>query len=134
MIQRIQTVWLFLIAVLSGLSLFLPATERVNPEVASSFPFEMLFTIGNGIFFLFSVIIIFLYNNRPLQIKLSYGLLILLILFSAMTVCYFWVSPAGSIIYKYPIVFHTIAIIFDLLAIHSIKKDEKLVRSLDRLR
>ena len=133
MIQRIQTVWLFLTAVLSGLLLFMPITEKVNSEVSSSFPFDMLFMIGNAVIAVLAVIALFLYKNRPLQIKLSYGLFVLLIL-SCVTIAYYiWTSPT-DITYKYPIVFPVIAIIFDLLAIHSIKKDEKLVRSLDRLR
>ena len=133
MIQRIQTVWLFLTAVLSGLLLFMPITEKVNSEVSSSFPFEISFMIGNCLIAFFAFITIFLYKNRPLQIKLSQGVLLLLILSCVMIAYYIKVSPA-DIIYKYPIVFPIIAIVFNLLAIYSIKKDEKLVRSLDRLR
>ena len=134
MIQRIQTVWLFLIAVLSGLLFFMPITETVNPEIVpASFPFETLLMIGNGVIAIFAVIIIFFYKNRPLQLKLSQGLFVLLVLSCVMIAYYIWSSPT-DIIYKYPIVFPIIAIVFDMLAIYSIKKDEKLVRSLDRLR
>ena len=134
MIQRVQTVWLFLIAVLSGLLQFMPITERVNSEnFPTFFPFETIFMIENGIITFLAIITIFLYKNRPLQIKLSQGLLVLLGLSCATIAYYIWTSPT-DIIYKYPIVFPIIAIIFNLLAIFSIKKDERLVRSLDRLR
>jgi hypothetical protein len=134
MIQRIQTVWLFLIAVLSGCLFFLPAVEN---ESAYVFPCEWIVDIEIGLTIVLSVAAVFLYKNRPLQIKLCYGILALQVLL--YITLFFVVQEAfrgteTSVVWLYPVVFPLIVIVLDLLAIRRIKKDEKLVRSLDRLR
>ncbi|MCC8146240.1 MAG: DUF4293 domain-containing protein [Bacteroidales bacterium] len=137
MIQRIQTIWLLLIAVLSVLLIFLPTAEKLNFESVSAFPFDLVFAAENGLVALLSVITIFLYKNRDLQTKMCYLILVLLVAVIATIAYDIWEpirDTMTTVEYKIPISFPLIAIIFDLLAIRSIKKDEKLVRSLDRLR
>lgn len=137
MIQRIQTIWLFLIAVLSVLLIFMPVAEKINFEFVSAFPIDLLFAVENGLIAVLSIIAIFLYKNRPAQIKLCYTVLFVLI-FSCLTIGYdLWTSVGNTeanIVYKIPMSFPILSIVLDILAINAIKKDEKLVRSLDRLR
>jgi glucose-6-phosphate-specific signal transduction histidine kinase len=80
---------------------------------------------------------IFLYKKRKLQIRLCYALLLLPVL---LYVIYFIFDrqflPLSEFFQQTPLtfVFPFIAVILIYLAIRGIKKDEKLVRSLDRLR
>ena len=137
MIQRIQTIWLFLIAVLSVLLIFMPVAEKLNFESVSIIPVDLILASESGLIAVLSVITIFLYKNRPLQIKMCYGIFFLLLLLCA-TIAYDLWKPIqdtmATVAYKIPILFPLIAISLDLLAVNSIKRDEKLVRSLDRLR
>jgi hypothetical protein len=122
MIQRIQTIWLFLTAIIASLLTFVPALEQKN--------YDLLLKAESGLIVVLSVITIFLYKSRALQIKLCYGILILLIL--SCLILFLSGTKTGE--GKLPFVFPFIAGIFDILAICAIKKDEKLIRSLNRLR
>ncbi|MDR0412794.1 MAG: DUF4293 domain-containing protein [Dysgonamonadaceae bacterium] len=121
MIQRIQTIWLLAGAIIASLLLFVPALEQKNVD--------LLLKAGSGGVVVLSIIAVFLYKNRPLQVKLCYGILVLLIL-SCLVLFLSGTTVAG----KWPIVLPFISGIFNILAIRAIKKDEKLIRSLDRLR
>jgi hypothetical protein len=122
MIQRIQTIWLFLCAIIASLLMFVSLLEQTN--------YDLLLKVESGLIVVLSIVTIFLYRNRPLQIKLCYGILVLLIL----SYLAFFLPDAKIVGGKLPVVFPFIAGIFDVLAICAIKKDEKLIRSLDRLR
>lgn len=138
MIQRIQTLWLFLIALLAVWLFFVPVMGKLDVESPTVFPFSDLFTYsfiaGNGLIAFLSLTNIFLYKNRSLQIKICYGIFFLLILLCAVIGYELRSFQMSDIVFKYSITFPVIAFIFDILAVQSIKKDEKLVRSLDRLR
>ena len=128
MIQRIQTIWLFLIAVLSALLLFTPIVGKLSVS-----PYDLLFTIGNGLVAVLALITVFLYKKRPLQIKLCYGIYVLLMLSFAAVFIDGHIAGQEKTTY---IAMSSImlALIFGVLAIRAIKKDEDLVRSLNRLR
>lgn len=136
MIQRIQTIWLLLVALFSSLLMFCPVAAKVNFGLASV-SYDSYLAIGSGLIAICAVIAIFLYKNRSLQVKMCYGILVLLAL--SYTIVFFdlypvYLSKEAYMVFKFPIVFPLIAFVFDLLAIRAIWKDEKLVRSLDRLR
>jgi hypothetical protein len=80
-----------------------------------------------------ALITIFLYKKRPLQIRLSIVNIILLAGYYAVLFIYFW-----QIDIKWNLTFFAaiplINIIFYLLAIKAIAKDEALIKSLNRLR
>lgn len=124
MIQRIQTVYLLIIAGLMLAILFLPLTE-------------ITMSVFYGVIGVLSLGTVFCYNNRKLQIKLCYLILALLVLsFIAM---YFivWAPNQEAMQGTLPMLWigiPAIAVILNLLAIRGISKDDKLVRSLDRLR
>jgi hypothetical protein len=119
MIQRIQTLWLLIVVVLAVLLFFYPATE--------SYP--CLLSGASASAALLAFITIFLYKKRKVQIGLSYVLFILLL---AYLVFVFVITDVAD--YSWYLLIPFVATDFPILAIQAIKKDEQLVRSLDRLR
>jgi len=139
MIQRIQTVWLFLAALFAGLTYKFPfyTGNIINKEnvhvyeklIASSNFLVLMFTAGlvAGI-----VAIIFMYKNRKQQIWLTVaalGLSIINIVFYFNELKKF---TSGSM--SLTSIFALAIPVFFILAINGMWKDEKLVKSLDRLR
>ena len=139
MIQRIQTVWLFLAALFAALTYKFPfySGNVINKEnvqqyeklVASSNFLVLIFTAGLVVG---TIIMIFMYKNRKQQIWLISAAAALAII---NIVLYFtelkkFVSGNMSL----TAVFALAIPVFLLLAINGIWKDEKLVKSLDRLR
>jgi len=139
MIQRIQTVWLFLAALFAALTYKFPfySGNIINKQnvqqyaklVASSNFLVLIFTAG---LVAGTIIMIFMYKNRKQQVWLvaaAAGLSIINI------VLYFtelkkFVSGNMSL----TAIFALAIPVFLFLAINGIWKDEKLVKSLDRLR
>lgn len=164
MIQRIQTVFLFL-AFLASIALFFFPIAGIYPDTAvypqlspykfyvcgfvnmvpgeaSLFSFMTTFPLLllNIIIGVMSVICIFLYKNRVLQAKLV-RLSILLDIVLIALVFFVYASIIEKNLFTVPeyleeagIYFPLISLIFLILAYRYIMKDEKLVRSVDRLR
>jgi len=137
MIQRIQSVYLFLVFCLMATLVFFPiaVSSSINTTLIDfKEGFGTGLAIGVGIM---AFITIFLYKNRQRQIRICYALILVEILIYAL---YFifernYLSLADFYQHaRFTFVFPFIAIIFLFLAIRAIRKDEKLVRSLDRLR
>lgn len=158
MIQRIQSVFLLLAAIMMGLTAFLPLLDlsflvSTGSDAADSFKTLYSYGIGEfagefptwGIFTfgilgaLLSLISIFLYKNRKRQLNACYITVLSIILYYVTSMVYL-----NSYVSKIPaeftfsiqvgIILPVVALIFVLVAILRIKKDEKLVRSLDRIR
>ena len=145
MIQRIQSIFLLL----SGISFFslfgLPfATSTVAiPNIFSDLvyniqdsPILLVLTILGGII---SVGAIFLFNNRGLQVRLSYLATvtsILLLILALLLVYNERTTDAGAetITEGFGIALPILSLIFSVLAARYIGKDENTVRSMDRLR
>ncbi|MDR1369463.1 MAG: DUF4293 domain-containing protein [Dysgonamonadaceae bacterium] len=124
MIQRIQSVYLILIAGIMLAMLFLSL-----PGIPTALVY--------GLAALLSFVTIFYYKKRSLQINLCYVILVLTL--SSYAVAYFVVGLPGkdslcNINCILSMALPLVAIVLDLLAIIGIKKDDKLVKSLDRLR
>lgn len=142
MIQRIQTIWLLLCASCAGLTFLLPfgtnnnvsevGTESVmgEPMTAKTHTIVAIFAIC---IIACSFIAIFSYKNRAVQ-KL-FGLITIL---QTLVGLAFMIYVAGfqtehtSI--QYGIIIPFFAFIFSILALKAIRKDEKLIKNLDRLR
>jgi hypothetical protein len=119
--------------------LFFPVVSDFSLDTGFSFTAPKFYSICIDFVFpvlkiaiaILALIAIFMYKKRLLQIKICYGIMVLLILTGGlyllflMTVCF---APAIAMLFPW------IALILDFMAIHRIKKDEKLVRSLDRIR
>lgn len=151
MIQRIQTIYLLLVALLSGLAFWLPLAEFTtgadtysltalglrNAEQAIVQP-TIYLTILQAACCLLPLVTIFLYKRRLLQIRLAAAELVLLLGAVGMTLIYYMSDggfPADThsaigIAFVFPIV----SLVFVYLAIRAIGRDERLVRSLDRIR
>ena len=155
MLQRIQSIYL-LLASLAIFALFLfplahnvyisnkPVTiaatgiyEDVNGQQVQTQSFLAL-TIVTVIIALVPLVIIFLYKNRKQQIALCYSALLVIIAFS------YWMAQTvkgkmGAIQldthnWGIGLFASSASIIFISLAISAIKRDDKLVKSADRLR
>jgi len=151
--------FLLVIALSGVVFLFTPILEIINYESFYTMDAFNVFEMENNakkplksniglavmsiIITLLSGIIIFLYKNRPLQIKLSKFLILLLAL--ELAALFFYSDAAKSFLsetpkdqistsYKIGVVIPIISIVFTYLTIRFIKKDDELVRSADRLR
>ena len=152
MIQRIQTLFLMGAVIFLVLMLFLPLAEILadgeitytgmsrglqheNGEVIfPTWPVFILVLVTAALLFLN----IFLYRKRKLQIRicvyaivLGFGMIGLLyyfwvLIFRQLNVEDFWI--------RIPVVFPAVAIIFTYLAFRGIRKDEILIRSIDKIR
>ncbi|MBI4647741.1 MAG: DUF4293 domain-containing protein [Bacteroidia bacterium] len=151
MLQRIQTIFLFIAFVITGLFLFFPAVNIIadnkifqfyfygiiDKEANRIFTYTIPFAILACIIPLISLITIFLFRRRIIQIKLCIINIILLAGTDIMLYFYSSVVSAklnGTVHYLYTVILPAIAIILILLAIRAIRKDEKLVKSVDRIR
>lgn len=142
MIQRIQSIYLLLVAVLSGGLIFafdLWKIAEVKYFALDLFSNESLLQKAVPVLFFLSafvaVISIFSYKNRQKQFVL--GRLILLInLFLLGILIYLSLNLPGEVSSEKGIgmFIPTVAILFTVLANKAIKKDEDLVKSVDRLR
>lgn len=143
MIQRIQTIFLALAAGASLGLLGLPFAQGKSTSEGSIFS-DGLFNLNDNIGLLISfglagvvaLLTIFLFKNRVLQMRLA--LLVILILVIGMGLATFLLMPqidsVNNLNIKPGAIFPILGIIFALLAHRNIKKDENMVRSMDRLR
>jgi hypothetical protein len=143
MIQRIQTVYLILASIVSGGLIFvfnLWNTIKQQIFVVDLFSREIIALKIIPFMFLFSAILstmaIFLFKNRKLQFVIG-RIIILINLFLLGLLIYVSLTLSGepSVSEKGIGMFLPIlAILFIVLANKAIKKDEDLVKSVDRLR
>ena len=154
MIQRIQTVYLLLSALLLGLMFFLPLAHAIGPEnsvfrimvwgyddpTASSpivNPLTLAATALLGATIVLEIITVFRYKKRRLQKRLCTAQIVLLLLTAGVTALYlksFGEEGFGPVALSVTAAFPLVAAILTLLARRGIVKDDKLVRSLDRIR
>ncbi len=145
MIQRIQTVFLLIAAVAFFLLFQFPfaVSDIANPGFLVDKDFDIydnivliILTVIGG---LIALIAIFMYKNRPLQIRLSYLIIIIGIILVLVAAVLFY-NEAANIMEKVGVTdgiglfMPVLAFISGFLAARYIRKDEKLVRSADRLR
>ena len=143
MIQRIQTIYLFLASIVSGGLIFvfnLWVTIKEKIFVVDLFLKEVLTFKLIPIMFIISAILslvtIFLYKDRKLQFVIG-RVIILINLFLLILLIYLSLTLSGetSVSEKGIGMFLPIlAILLIVLANKAIKKDEDLVKSVDRLR
>ena len=123
MIQRIQSVYLFLVAMLMAVSAIM-ASKVIWWQ-------SLVFAILG----ITSLVTIFLYKNRKRQLWI---VRILLLVFILVLVYIFYIQwQANNFRDKMAAVIYLITVVSGILAslaIRAIRKDEKLVRSADRLR
>lgn len=136
MIQRIQTVYLLVSAIISGGLIFvfhLWTTENDAPVFAKDNMTYLLLFLGSA---LLSLISIFSYKKRQSQFVLGRLNIILNLILLGLFVYQLLIPPGESQISEKGVgIFMPIfSIVFLVLANKAIKKDEDLVKSVDRLR
>jgi hypothetical protein len=155
MLQRIQTIYLLfaglIIAALfvfplvhgvyvNGKAITVMVTgiyQDVNGQLTHT-DFFTLLAIGTAIVALLPLVIIFMYKNRKQQINLCYGLMLVDIAYS------YWVAQVvkksigdaylSMSNYGIGIILLSLSIVLVIFAQKSIQRDEKLIKSADRLR
>lgn len=154
MIQRIQTVFLLLAIILLSFLFFTPfasfiiqpqmekfllditglVSEGQNPECVFS-PWALI--ILSGLTMLITLVSIFMFRKRMLQIRLCIINIVLLVGLQGL-LFYIAVSVgkqlSASPDYGFVFIFPIVTAILHFLAIRAIAKDEALIRSLNRLR
>jgi hypothetical protein len=141
MIQRIQSVWLLAAALFASLTFKFSFYSGNRTETATTPQFEKLVASSNFLLVIFTsilvagcLIIIFLYKNRNQQLWLTIaatGLSIinLIIYFGEIKK---FIPKEGN--YDLTAIFAFAIPVFLFLAARGIRKDQKLLKTLDRLR
>ena len=143
MIQRIQSLYL-LGAGLLGVYFFINFLSELSARVFS--PFDIVTACIHVFLIIFPFYIIFKFNNRKAQIKLTRILLIISLVKTILIMIAPWLilaSVAGKVgmpdtivlaPYLLAMIPPIIQLLLTFLALRAIKKDEEKVRSVDRLR
>jgi hypothetical protein len=156
MIQRIQSVYLFLVTVFMSLMLFLPMASLVLRDGQSvvfySYGFKKFITLENAeiithtlpVFLLIiltgliSFINIFQFRRRVIQMRICLvNLFLLAVLLGLVVLYYHTVQNSLSVedhYFKLPGMIPVVSIILTFLAYRNIHQDEILVQSYDHLR
>lgn len=135
MIQRIQTLWLLTAAVCSFLTLkfeFYAGTDTNNIAKQLTSQYNLLFIIlaaGTGIA---SLITIFLYKQRKLQMRIAGITLIAAAAFITLLFLKLKDFTTGTIS-LWSVFYFAIPVLL-IMALRGIVKDEKLIKSMDKLR
>ncbi len=151
MLQRIQTLFLLAVVLLSGLMLtgdliqltagdgtmfsigFPGMTDKGGEVIQRLWPMTVILALVP----LLALIAIFLYKKRPLQMRVT--MLVLLLSLGTLILGAFYVLMLDrkidvNILWKVKVLFPLISAILAWLAYRGIMKDEVRVRSYDRLR
>ena len=142
MIQRIQTVYLALAAILTGVFLVLPLfSQSLLKEVVNIKTFsatdDVPLLVAGIVLVLTIVGSIFSFGNRAMQIKLIWAAIVINIVLAGLLA--YWYSQlnadlVGKLSINFGAAIPVVTIILNFLAATAVKKDDKLVKSLDRLR
>ncbi len=152
MLQRVQTIYLLIAALILGCFVIFPIAVLVDDKLKVT-DLELLKTVYDKDFIFLNYIIvikfitwliimlilvtIILFKKRNAQMALCFLNIILLVVLVVATffILYHNSSVSGyKIYYKMPVVFPVISSLFIFLAYKGIRKDELLVKSYDRLR
>ncbi len=135
MIQRIQTIWLLLAATASLSTLkfsFYAGVKENNVFSELNGTFNFLLLILTVTVTLAALIALFLFKNRKLQMQLC-----LLGLLLQIAVVFLYINQTQKFTegnFTISSVLTFIIPVFFILALLGIRKDEKLIKSMDRLR
>ena len=136
MLQRIQSLWLFLAAACSFASLKLPYYSGTSKTGIPSYELMgtenfllMLVTIAVAVL---ALITIFLYSNRRLQLRLCFlGILLEAIL---IFLYYREIQTFMGGTYSLTALLQGLVLLFYFMAARGINKDEKIIKESNRLR
>ncbi len=138
MIQRIQTLYLLIVATLQTILLFSKQASFITTlgeeefRVSSLWPMAVLI----GITVLLAFFCIFIYRRRVIQIRLCVFNALLLLMLQAVVI-YMLLRASGlsqESRYSFTAIFPIISVVLTYLAIRAIGKDEAMIRALNRIR
>ena len=155
MLQRIQTIYLLLIAILSGVTVYMPVANLINTKDNLVYLMDFkgisliqqtgselvsttwLLTTFATVFGVIALITLFSYKNRIKQIRLCVINMLFMLGYYIVLAINIW-SACKQLNAEWHLQFAAVlplvCLILNYLAIGAIGKDEKLVKSLDRLR
>jgi len=145
MIQRIQTIYLLIVFLLTALLFFIPLYSNVTTNAESgthefqytSCSSNILYLVMNSVAGILTLITILQYKNRLLQVRLSNLNMFVTCIFTG-TIFYFADHSNDALVstvrYDFGTYVPLVQLLFLFLAMRAIRKDEALVRSADRLR
>lgn len=136
MLQRIQTIYLFIASLISGVLIFFVSlwrNEAGDPAFVEDVILALALFLGSAFI---SLITIFLFKNRKLQFVLGRANILLNFILLGVFVYWTLTVPGEMQISEKGIgmFLPVLSIVFLVLANKAIKKDEDLVKSVDRLR
>lgn len=155
MIQRIQSLYLLMTTLLSLLFLkgsFLNFIEKSGTVIKITFNGILRDTSGQGFGLIekllpvsafiilipvFSLVTIFIFKNRKIQLWLALSVIILIVGFIFVSLYYSWfvITEYGAeIVPGFKMAIPVLMLVFAILAYRGIRKDDNLVKSYDRLR
>jgi len=149
MIQRIQTVYLLVVAILMVVMMSLPVGSFVAADYTTTVFNNLSLVAPDGTadyapWAMFAILMvsavvtlgtIFLYKKRMLQIRLTiFNIILLLGYYGTLVTFVFMLKGENSFTPSWTVILPLISIILDWLAIRAIGKDEMLVKAYERLR
>lgn len=140
MIQRQQTLWLLLATIAGVLSFMFPFAVGEKIVVNTTMKERVDFVAGEDFFILIltiaaigiAAVTIFLFKDRKLQIKLC-----LLGLLVSIGILILYILGMNKLLASTPALWSILPVVIIIsyfMAFRNIRKDEKLVKSLDKLR
>lgn len=138
MLQRLQTIWLLLATGFNALTFKLPFYSGDYTKDLSPLPVDLnatttpWITIVTGLTGLLALVTIFLFGNRRLQLKLCYLGIFLSV--ALLTIYFLEIGNFQTGNIALWAVFYFAILATFILAARGILKDEKLIKSMDRLR
>lgn len=149
MIQRIQSLWLILASATAVLIYFFPVIELTSENALYVYQYDSISIAGMdnliqsgyivagllGIIAFLSFFAVFLYKNRMFQMRIC-TLISLLLIFLVGLISYFSITTETNIAATIGLsaILPIIIFIFILMARRAIKKDDNLIKSVDRIR
>ncbi|MDR1897630.1 MAG: DUF4293 domain-containing protein [Prevotellaceae bacterium] len=138
MIQRIQTLYLFLIVVLQSILLLSNIAKYIADEAEIICYTKDLGTVAilTSLTALIPAISMFMYKKRIRQMRFNIFNSIILVALQGFIIYYIigYINKSSSFIFSLPSIFPVISLILSILAIRNILKDELLIKSLNRIR
>ena len=139
MIQRIQTLYIFIVIVLQSVLLSTNIAKCVdlsgNETIYKTMENVLLAALAS-LTAMIPAISLFLYKKRILQMRFNIFNSILLVALQGFIVYYIvtYTNSGVKFVFMVQSVFPVISLILSILAVRNILKDELLIRSLHRLR
>ena len=149
MIQRIQSVYLLVVAILMVIMMSLPIGKFIGADMSLTEFNNLSLVNGEGVanyepwalfvILMLSAIItlatIFLYKKRILQMRLSmFNIILMLGYYGTLAAFVYSLKGDATFAASWTMCLPVVSIILDWLAIRAIGKDEMLVKAYDRLR